>query len=75
MNQIRKLIYQNKFCLVRNIMYEEYHDEKEYMVPLFMQMSYIAYMKNDTYRYNLKYSKMLQHKYDDSSDSDSELDD
>lgn len=45
------------------------------MVPLFMQLSYIAYMKNDAYRYNLKYREMLQHKYEDSSDSDSDFDD
>lgn len=40
-------------------MYEKYQVEKEYLVPLFMQMSFVAYMKNDAYRYNLKYVKML----------------
>ena len=40
-----------------------------------MFLSYIAYMKNDAYQYNLKYgAKLLKHKYDDSSESDSDFD-
>lgn len=74
MMQIRKLIYQNRYCLVRHLLHIPYQDEKSYIIPKFLEMSFIAYMKDDAYRYNLKYDDLLKHKYDDSSESESDID-
>ena len=73
MTQIRKLIYQNRYCLVRHVMHKKYQDESEFILPKFLELSCIAYMKDDAYRYNICDNELLNLKYADTSDSDSDL--